>query len=121
MPVLAQLVHAAGAHYLEAPVSGSKGPAEQGTLIFLAGGDEELFERSGPMLDVMGKAKFFLGPVRAHFFSEEHRKCQIQLPICSYTHDIAGHRTFSKTSDRTCTSQMKILHPPRFVRVHHQP
>ena len=65
MSVLAQLVHAAGAQYLEAPVSGSKGPAEQGTLIFLAGGDEELFERSSPMLDVMGKAKFFLGPVRA--------------------------------------------------------
>ncbi|CAL8462090.1 g1621 [Coccomyxa elongata] len=60
---VAKLVHAAGAQYLEAPVSGSKGPAEQGTLIFLAGGDEELYERSGPMLDVMGKAKFFLGPV----------------------------------------------------------
>lgn len=61
---MAQLVHAAGAQYLEAPVSGSKGPAEQGTLIFLAGGEKELYERAGPLLDVMGKAKFFLGPVR---------------------------------------------------------
>ncbi len=65
-PLLVQLVHAAGAQYLEAPVSGSKGPAEQGTLIFLAGGDEELYQSSGPLLDVMGKAKFFLGPVRIH-------------------------------------------------------
>lgn len=58
---LTQLVHEAGGQFLEAPVSGSKGPAEQGTLIFLAGGDQELFELSGPLLDVMGKAKFYLG------------------------------------------------------------
>lgn len=57
-------MHAAGAQYLEAPVSGSKGPAEQGTLIFLAGGEKELYERAGPLLDIMGKAKFYLGPVR---------------------------------------------------------
>jgi glyoxylate/succinic semialdehyde reductase len=31
-------VRAAGAQYLEAPVSGSKGPAEQGQLIFLTAG-----------------------------------------------------------------------------------
>ena len=59
MPV--QLVRGVGAEYLEAPVSGSKAPAEQGTLIFLAGGDHALFERAGPLLDAMGKAKFFLG------------------------------------------------------------
>ena len=57
-------MHAAGAQYLEAPVSGSKGPAEQGTLIFLAGGEKELYERAGPLLAVMGKAKFFLGEAR---------------------------------------------------------
>ena len=45
-------------------MSGSKAPAEQGTLIFLTGGDKSLFERSAPLLDVMGKAKFFLGEAR---------------------------------------------------------
>ena len=63
--VHAQLVRATGAEYLEAPVSGSKAPAEQGKLIFLAGGEQALFERAGPMLDAMGKAKFFLGEARA--------------------------------------------------------
>ena len=58
-----QGVKATGAEYLEAPVSGSKQPAEQGTLIFLTGGDESLFQKSGPLLDIMGKAKFFLGGV----------------------------------------------------------
>ena len=45
-------------------MSGSKGPAEAGQLIFLAGGDRALFERARPALDVMGKAALFLGSAR---------------------------------------------------------
>ena len=52
-----------GAMYLEAPVSGSKQPAEQGTLVILAAGDKELYDRAAPLFDVMGKAKFYLGEV----------------------------------------------------------
>lgn len=52
-----------GGRFLEAPVSGSKGPAAQGQLIFLAGGDEALFATVSADLDVMGKAKYFLGAV----------------------------------------------------------
>ena len=44
-------------------MSGSKQPAEKGQLIFLCGGDKELYDRSTPLLDVMGKAKFHLGEV----------------------------------------------------------
>jgi len=58
-----ELIHSAGGQYLEAPVSGSKQPAEQGALIFLCGGDKELYDYASPLLDVMGKAKFFLGEV----------------------------------------------------------
>ncbi|CAM6101983.1 unnamed protein product [Calypogeia fissa] len=47
----------------KAPVSGSKKPAEDGALIFLAAGDETLYGKSSPMLDVMGKSRFFLGEV----------------------------------------------------------
>jgi len=54
-----------GGRFLEAPVSGSKGPAEQGQLIFLCAGDEALF--SDPVtktaLDLMGKKSFYLGEV----------------------------------------------------------
>ncbi|CAI5536883.1 unnamed protein product [Closterium sp. Naga37s-1] len=59
---VAQAVRATGAQFLEAPVSGSKTPAENGKLIFLAGGDWDLYERAGPMLNIMGKSTFFLGP-----------------------------------------------------------
>ena len=39
---IAEEVHRTGARFLEAPVSGSKQPAEQGTLIFLAAGARPL-------------------------------------------------------------------------------
>jgi glyoxylate/succinic semialdehyde reductase len=58
---VAQAVRARGGMFLEAPVSGSKGPAEQGALIFLAAGDAALYEAAAPALDVMGKARFYLG------------------------------------------------------------
>ncbi|MGE4551739.1 MAG: NAD(P)-dependent oxidoreductase [Desulfovibrionaceae bacterium] len=52
-----------GGRFLEAPVSGTKKPAEDGTLVFLAAGDETLYADAGPALDAMGKGRFFLGPV----------------------------------------------------------
>ncbi|KAL6762565.1 6-phosphogluconate dehydrogenase [Haematococcus lacustris] len=62
---IAQAVRSAGALFLEAPVSGSKKPAEDGKLIFLAAGDKALFDAATPALDVMGKASFYLGEVGA--------------------------------------------------------
>ena len=62
---VAAVVRAAGGSFLEAPVSGSKGPAEQGQLVFLTAGDRQLFDAAGPLLEVMGKASLFLGDVGA--------------------------------------------------------
>ncbi|XP_038905815.1 glyoxylate/succinic semialdehyde reductase 2, chloroplastic-like isoform X3 [Benincasa hispida] len=53
----------AGALFLEAPVSGSKKPAEDGQLIFLTAGDKSLYETVAPFLDIMGKSRFYLGDV----------------------------------------------------------
>jgi len=61
----AAIIRATGAEFLEAPVSGSKAPAEQGALIFMAAGDKALYDRVTGPLDVMGKAHFFLGEVGA--------------------------------------------------------
>ena len=54
-----------GGVFLEAPVSGSKGPAEAGQLIFLCGGDAALYARVRPELGVMGKADFHYGATGA--------------------------------------------------------
>ena len=54
-------ITARGAKYMEAPVAGSKGPAEQGALIFMCGGDRSVFNEVQPLLDVMGKKSVFMG------------------------------------------------------------
>ncbi|KAF4362041.1 hypothetical protein F8388_023893 [Cannabis sativa] len=61
--LISQHIKATGALFLEAPVSGSKKPAEDGQLIFLAAGDKSLYDSVAPYLDIMGKSKFYLGDV----------------------------------------------------------
>ncbi|XP_074268201.1 glyoxylate/succinic semialdehyde reductase 2, chloroplastic [Silene latifolia] len=61
--LISERIKATGALFLEAPVSGSKKPAEDGQLIFLTAGDQSLYEKVAPLLDIMGKSKFYLGDV----------------------------------------------------------
>ena len=60
---IALQIVANGARYLEAPVSGTKKPAEDGTLIILAAGDRGLYDEVAPALDKLGKKRLFLGEV----------------------------------------------------------
>lgn len=52
-----------GGRFLEAPVTGTKQPADEGTLLILAAGDESLFEAARPAFDAMGKNTLYLGEV----------------------------------------------------------
>jgi 3-hydroxyisobutyrate dehydrogenase-like beta-hydroxyacid dehydrogenase len=54
-------VTARGGRFMEAPVSGSKKPAEEGTLVILAAGDRSLYDEAMPALEKMGKKVLFLG------------------------------------------------------------
>jgi len=47
--------------FLDAPVGGSKGPAEQGQLLFFVGGEKKDVDAARPLLDCMGKAVFPIG------------------------------------------------------------
>jgi 3-hydroxyisobutyrate dehydrogenase len=58
---LAMLCEAAGIWYMDAPVSGSVKPAENGQLVIMAGGRQEDFERAKPIFDALGKAAHLLG------------------------------------------------------------
>ena len=49
--------------YVEAPVSGSKPKAEDGTLTIMAGGSPEDFERARPLFDILGERIVHVGPV----------------------------------------------------------
>ncbi len=52
---LAKRLGTAGIPFIDAPVSGSKKPAEDATLLILASGDPALVERYTPLLGAMGK------------------------------------------------------------------
>jgi 3-hydroxyisobutyrate dehydrogenase len=56
---------AKGAAFVDAPVSGSVKPAQDGTLIFLVGGEPKDIERAQPLFDVMGKLTVNNGEVGA--------------------------------------------------------
>ena len=52
---------AKGVDFLDAPCTGSKPGAENGTLTFMIGGDKEVFERVKPLLEPMGKRLYYCG------------------------------------------------------------
>ena len=47
--------------FIDAPVSGSKTPAEQGTLVILCGGEKEQVDKYSPLLLTMGKKVMYAG------------------------------------------------------------
>jgi len=54
-----------GVAFVDAPVAGSVGPAAEGTLAIMAGGDADAFERARPFLAVLGDPErtWHAGPV----------------------------------------------------------
>jgi 3-hydroxyisobutyrate dehydrogenase-like beta-hydroxyacid dehydrogenase len=65
-PALARKIAAAcaerGAHFLDAPVTGGDWGAKKGELLFMVGGDATTLKDAEPILSVMGKKIFHLGP-----------------------------------------------------------
>ena len=50
-------------NFLEAPVSGSVKPAQDGTLIILAGGNENDYKKAKPLFEILGKSSLLLGKI----------------------------------------------------------
>jgi len=65
-PSLAKKISAAckerGVRFLDAPVTGGDWGAREGNLVFMIGGDAETLKEVEPVLGVMGKKWFHLGP-----------------------------------------------------------
>lgn len=60
---VAQEMRAAGAAFVDAPVSGTVGPAREGQLLVLAGAAPEDLARAAPVLDLLGKRTAHMGEV----------------------------------------------------------
>jgi len=65
-----------GVMFVDAPVSGSKGPAEQGQLLILASGPEAAADQVSPVFDVIGRKTVWLG--------EAGRGSQVKLVVNAY-------------------------------------
>jgi 3-hydroxyisobutyrate dehydrogenase/2-hydroxy-3-oxopropionate reductase len=59
----ARAVKARGGRFVDAPVSGTVGPAERGELLALVGGSSEDVERARPVLGAMCSRILYAGPV----------------------------------------------------------
>ncbi|HET8980746.1 MAG TPA: NAD(P)-dependent oxidoreductase [Solirubrobacteraceae bacterium] len=57
----ADLAHEHHLEFVDAPVLGTKQPAEQGKLVILASGPERLHDRLAPIFDVLGQRTMWLG------------------------------------------------------------
>ena len=65
-----------GVMFVDAPVSGSKGPAEQGQLLILASGPAAAADEARPVFDVIGRKTVWLG--------EAGRGSQVKLVVNAY-------------------------------------
>src|SRR5579885_563554 len=59
---IASAAAAKGVQFLDAPVTGGTWGAEKGELVFMVGGDAQTLKTAEPVLSVMGKKWFHLGP-----------------------------------------------------------
>jgi 3-hydroxyisobutyrate dehydrogenase len=62
---LARLAAEHGLEYVDAPVLGTKGPAEDGTLVILASGPDGVRDRCAPVLDAIGSRTVWVGEAGA--------------------------------------------------------
>jgi 3-hydroxyisobutyrate dehydrogenase/2-hydroxy-3-oxopropionate reductase len=58
---IGQALKAKGVDFLDAPCTGSTGGAIGGTLTFMVGGEETVFERTRPLFEIMGKRLYYCG------------------------------------------------------------
>jgi 3-hydroxyisobutyrate dehydrogenase-like beta-hydroxyacid dehydrogenase len=58
---IAENLRLRGIDFLDAPCTGSKAGAEGGTLTFMVGGKQEIFERIRPIFEAMGKSIYYCG------------------------------------------------------------
>ena len=77
---LARRARAKGGGFLECPVGGTVGPAREGRLIGMVGGEAADFARAKPVLDLLCRKVDHLGPNGAG----AAMKLAINLPLCIY-------------------------------------
>jgi 3-hydroxyisobutyrate dehydrogenase len=91
----AHRLNAAGAQFLDAPVSGGTEGARDGTLAVMVGGDEKAFERAQPVLQAMGRAVTHFGASG----SGQAAKATNQIMCAGVIQAVAEAMAFAKSED----------------------
>jgi len=82
---LAERVQALGASFVDAPVSGTVGPAKEGQLLVLCGANDKDFKRAKPILQVFGRRIVHAGSIGQGALL----KLVVNLPLAVYWGSLA--------------------------------
>jgi len=101
----ADLVESHDGLFLDVPVSGTKKPAEDGTLVILAGGEESLVQEMTPLLNTMGKEVIYCGKTG----QATNMKLMINLLLGSMMQGFAEALTFGKKVGLNIDNMLKTI------------
>lgn len=73
---LSEQCHKQGVHFIDAPVSGGQAGAENGALTIMCGGEQAVFDRVQPVMDVYAKQSTLLGG------NGQGQRCKMVNQIC---------------------------------------
>jgi len=102
---LAQKIEAAGADFVDAPVSGSKIPAQQGALVILAGGSEDVVDALEPVFSAMGKKTVYCGPTPQGTMM----KMAVNLLLANMMSGLAEMLTFGKAGGLSDKTMLEVV------------
>jgi 3-hydroxyisobutyrate dehydrogenase-like beta-hydroxyacid dehydrogenase len=102
---LGERVRARGASLIDAPVSGTVGPARDGKLLILAGGSDTDLARAKPVLDVLGRRTIHAGPVG----SGALLKLVMNLPLAAYWAALAEALAMGREGGLTMSFMLEAI------------
>ena len=104
---LEQQITAQNGTYLEAPVLGSRPEALKGSLLVMAGGSAEVFERQRPILETLSAEPRLMGPVGSGMAS----KLALNQLIASLTHGFSLALRLVQAQGVAVADFMEVLRP----------
>jgi len=111
----AALVKTKSCRFLDAPVSGSKQPAEQASLVILAGGEENLLDECGPLLMTMGTKAIHCGDIGSGTMMKLMINMLLGSMMASFCEALVfGKKVGLKPEDMLTTIEAGALNCPMF-------
>ena len=91
----AEIYEAHGVHFLDAPVSGGREGAENGSLVMMVGGDTRVLEQIMPALEAISRKVVHMGPVG----SGQATKAVNQIMVAGINHAVTEALAFAQHQD----------------------